>query len=79
MTTVVESRVLSRQQRRVLRLLALGCSYKVIAGRLQISERTVRLHVAAARQRLGATSRENAIALAVSRREITRPRTLPRV
>ena len=78
MSSAVAPHVLTRQQRHVMRLLALGCTYKAIAQRLQISERTVGLHVATARERLGATSRANAVALAVSRGEIAQPRAVAR-
>lgn len=58
---------LTDQQRRVIGLAADGDSDKTIAHRLNISERTVRFHFANIRQILGAFSRTQAVALAVSR------------
>ncbi|MGA8025560.1 MAG: response regulator transcription factor [Bryobacteraceae bacterium] len=47
---------LTGRQREVLRLIALGCSAKEIAGRLNISVRTAEFHRAAIMQRLGLRS-----------------------
>jgi len=73
----LDPRILSPQQRRSLRLLAVGCNDKVIAERMRISERTVRFHVTAAVRKLGAESRAHAVVLAFDRREIGRPRINP--
>lgn len=70
--------VLTTQERRVLRLIALGCPDKIIAARLRISERTVRFHVSEAQSRLGASGRAHTLALALARGEI-RPPPLPRL
>ena len=67
------SAVLTPQQRRVLRLVAVGCSDKVIAGRMGISERTVRFHVASAANRLNARTRAHMVGMAIQRGEIGRP------
>ena len=69
----VPKHALTVQQRRALHLVAIGCSDRAIAGRLGLSERTVRFHVTAAIERLGARSRAHAVALALRRREIGRP------
>ena len=56
---------LTRREREVLTLLALGDSNKVIAKKLNLSPETVRAHTRSARLRLGARSRSHAIALAL--------------
>lgn len=63
--------LLTKQQRRVLYLVAVGCTDKTIAARLGISERTARFHVAGAMSRLGADSGSHAVALAIRRGEIS--------
>jgi len=57
---VAESNVTHRQ-REVLQLLAEGLSNKQIAYRLQLTEGTVKLHVAAILKSLGATNRTQAV------------------
>ena len=49
----------------ILRMLALGLANKEIAARLNISEHTVKFHVAAILGRLGAASRTEAVALGI--------------
>jgi two-component system, NarL family, nitrate/nitrite response regulator NarL len=51
----------------VLRLLAEGLSDKQIAARIFISEHTARYHVTAIRNKLGADTRAQAVALAARR------------
>lgn len=48
----MSERLLTQQQRRALRLYAVGCADKEIAWRLGISERTVRFHISEAKKRL---------------------------
>lgn len=59
---------LTARQREVLALLADGLSNVEIAERLFISVRTVENHVSAILTTLGATSRDEAVAMSVSRR-----------
>ena len=61
---------LTRREREILLLLARGENDKVAARCLGISERSVRAHVTAARQRLHARSRSQLIALAMQQRLI---------
>ncbi|HKI90663.1 MAG TPA: response regulator transcription factor [Gaiellaceae bacterium] len=56
---------LTPRERDVLRLLADGCSNDVIAKQLSISGQTVRTHVQKAMERLGATTRTQAVATAL--------------
>jgi DNA-binding CsgD family transcriptional regulator len=58
---------LSPRERQCLELLAHGQSNSEIAGNLGIRLPTVALHLASARRKLGAITREHAIALAISR------------
>jgi len=53
---------LTPRERQVLDLLAAGASNKVIARRLGLSFHTAKAHVAAVLQKLGATSRADAVA-----------------
>ena len=53
---------LTRREREVLELLAAGASNKVIARRLGLSFHTAKAHVAAVLQKLGASSRADAVA-----------------
>jgi len=53
---------LTPREREVLELLAAGASNKVIARRLGLSFHTAKAHVAAVLQKLGATSRADAVA-----------------
>ena len=52
---------LTRREREVLQLMAEGLSNKAIAGRLGISEHTVKFHVNAILNKLGAQSRTDAV------------------
>ncbi|WP_298430137.1 helix-turn-helix transcriptional regulator [uncultured Jannaschia sp.] len=56
---------LSTRERDVLRYLAAGHRNDAIAFRMKIAEVTVRAHAAQARRKLGAATREQAIALAI--------------
>ena len=64
-TTAAGSPVTHRQ-REVLELMAEGCSNKLIAYKLQLTEGTVKQHVAAVLKTLGATNRTQAVAAARS-------------
>lgn len=57
------SQPLTPREREVIRLLAGGLGNKEIAGRLNISEHTVKFHVAAILQKLNAASRAEAVAI----------------
>jgi DNA-binding NarL/FixJ family response regulator len=59
--------LLSARERGVLRLVAAGLSNKQIAETLSISERTVKFHVTAIFNKLGAENRAQAVALAAER------------
>lgn len=61
------SRTLTARELMVLRLIASGLSNRDIATTLAISERTVKFHVTAILNRLGADNRTQAVALAVRR------------
>ena len=56
---------LSVREQDVLRYLAAGLRNDAIARKLGIAEITVRMHLTAARRKLGAATREQAIALAI--------------
>jgi DNA-binding NarL/FixJ family response regulator len=56
---------LTPREHEVLRMLALGLANKQIAARLNISEHTVKFHVAAILGKLGAASRTEAVALGI--------------
>lgn len=58
---------LSPRERAVLRLVAAGLSNRQIGGTLSISERTVKFHVTAILNKLGADNRAQAVALAAER------------
>jgi len=58
---------LTPREHEVLRMLALGLANKEIAARLDISEHTVKFHVAAILGKLGATSRTEAVAIGIRR------------
>ncbi len=58
---------LSEREAEVLRLLAEGLSDKQIAARLAIAESTARYHVTSIRNKLGADTRAQAVALAAQR------------
>jgi DNA-binding NarL/FixJ family response regulator len=59
--------LLSDRERGVLRLVATGLSNRQIAETLSISERTVKFHVTAILNKLGADNRAQAVALAAER------------
>lgn len=61
------SPILSPRERDVLSFLAAGYRNDAIAFRLGLAEVTVRSHILSARQKLGAPTRENAIAIAFKR------------
>lgn len=58
---------LTERQMQVIGLLVTGASIKQIASRLEISTRTVKKHLTAARINLGAETRDHLVALAVSK------------
>jgi DNA-binding NarL/FixJ family response regulator len=58
---------LSAREQGVLRLVAAGLSNRQIAGTLSISERTVKFHVTAIFNKLGADNRAQAVAIAAER------------
>lgn len=64
-TELVEA--LTLRETEVLELLAEGLSNKAIAGRLGISDQTVKFHVASIGGKLGAANRTDAVRLAVRR------------
>jgi DNA-binding NarL/FixJ family response regulator len=59
--------LLSARERGVLRLVAAGLSNRQIAVTLAISERTVKFHVTAIFNKLGADNRAQAVAIAAAR------------
>ena len=59
--------VLTPRERDVLELLAEGMSNKAIAARLQISDQTVKFHVASISGKLGASNRTEAVRRALRR------------
>jgi len=61
----VEREMLSAREAQVLALLAQGSASKEIAQRLGISERTVKAHITAIFNKLGASSRAEAVAIAL--------------
>jgi two-component system, NarL family, response regulator YdfI len=56
---------LTPREQEVLRMLALGLANKEIASRMNISEHTVKFHVAAILGKLGAASRTEAVAIGI--------------
>lgn len=58
---------LTRREREVLQMLASGLANKEIAARLNISEHTVKFHVASLLAKLGASGRTEAVALGIRR------------
>ena len=61
-----EATALSRRQREIVHLVALGLSGPEIANELQIGEETVRTHIRSAKTRLGARSRAHLVAKALA-------------
>jgi DNA-binding NarL/FixJ family response regulator len=68
-----QSGLLSNRERGVLRLIAAGLSNRQIAKTLSISERTVKFHVTAVFNKLGAENRAQAVALAAERGLLSTP------
>jgi PAS domain S-box-containing protein len=64
------TRNLSPREREVLGLLAHGLTGEQIAGRLVLSPETVRTHIRNAREKLGASTRVEAVTMALIAREI---------
>jgi DNA-binding NarL/FixJ family response regulator len=67
----VEEEPLTRRELEVLELLALGLPNKAIAARLDISDQTVKSHVASICGKLGAANRTDAVRIAVRQGLIT--------
>ena len=66
-----QDEALTGREREVLELLSQGLSNKLIARRLQISEHTVKFHVASISNKLGAASRTDAVSRGIRRGLIT--------
>jgi len=64
------TRTLSPREREVLALLARGLTGEQIAERLVLSPETVRTHIRNAREKLGASTRVEAVTMALLGREI---------
>jgi PAS domain S-box-containing protein len=64
------TRALSPREREVLALLARGLTGEQIADRLVLSPETVRTHIRNAREKLGASTRVEAVTMALLAREI---------
>jgi DNA-binding NarL/FixJ family response regulator len=62
---------LTHREQEVLELLAEGLPNKAIAGRLGISDQTVKFHVASISAKLGATNRTDAVRIALRRGLLT--------
>ena len=69
-TSAAVAEELTARELQVLRLVAAGLGNKEIAGRLEISEHTVKFHVASIMGKLGAGSRTEAVTLAIRRGSI---------
>jgi PAS domain S-box-containing protein len=65
--------VLSPREHQVVELLAAGLTGEEVAGRLGISPATVRVHIRNATGKLGASTRTQAVAIAVARGEVAAP------
>ena len=65
--------LLSPRERGVLRLVAAGLSNRQIGETLSIAERTVKFHVTAIFNKLGADNRAQAVAIAADRGLLSRP------
>ena len=68
---------LSNREREVFELLAEGLSGAQIADRLVLSPETVRTHIRNAMAKLGASTRSQAVVVALERREISPPAAAP--
>lgn len=66
-TPSTQIEALTPREQEVLRLLSEGLGNKLISRRLRISEHTVKFHVAAIMNKLGAASRTEAVTLAARR------------
>jgi DNA-binding NarL/FixJ family response regulator len=67
----VGAEALTAREIQVLELLAEGLPNKAIAGRLGISDQTVKFHVAALSGKLGASNRTDAVRRAIRRGLVT--------
>jgi PAS domain S-box-containing protein len=65
--------VLSPREHQVVELLAAGLTGEQVADRLGISPATVRVHIRNATGKLGASTRTQAVAIAVARGEVAAP------
>ena len=65
--------VLSPREHQVVELLAAGLTGDEVADRLGISPATVRVHIRNATGKLGASTRTQAVAIAVARGEVSAP------
>jgi DNA-binding CsgD family transcriptional regulator len=65
--------VLSPREHQVVELLAAGLTGEEVAERLGISPATVRVHIRNATGKLGASTRTQAVAIAVARGEVAAP------
>jgi PAS domain S-box-containing protein len=65
--------VLSPREHQVVELLAAGLTGAQVAARLGISPATVRVHIRNATNKLGASTRTQAVAIAVARGEVAAP------
>jgi len=62
-----ETEALTAREQEVLSAMSEGLSNKEIAGRLSISDHTVKFHIASIMSKLGAASRTEAVTLAIRR------------
>ena len=65
-----DARPLTSRERQILELVAAGTSNKRIARELRVSPNTVKFHLASLFDKLGATTRAEAVAVAVRRGEL---------
>ena len=72
-TNAASAAVLSPREHEVVELLASGLSGDEVAGQLGIAPATVRVHIRNATGKLGASTRRQAVAIAVARGEVDRP------
>jgi DNA-binding CsgD family transcriptional regulator len=69
-TSTDRARALTRREREILQLLAEGMSGAEIASKLVLSPETVRTHVRNAMSKLGASTRSQAVVLAMQQQEV---------